>query len=167
MAGLLLGLGAWGQAPTAQRAGKPWVRWVESRRLYQAAQELLVGSAAFDYVETAEGMGSPPMLRLTVASAGATRTEELSFSGAFAEAGWARFVGRHTLVGVIAVNAGADVLVGVGAHYLAQRGRRWRLLGTALLVAQALAHLAGGRTWIGLSGRIAAPYAPYHPVWEP
>ncbi len=167
MAGMLLGLAAWGQAARAPSTGKAWVGWVESPRLYRAAQEVLVGSATFDYVETADGMGSPPILRLTVANAGTSGTVAMNFSGAFAEAGWAKFMGRHNLVGVIAVNAGADVLVGAAAGYLARHGPRWRVLGTALLVAQALAHIAGGRSWIGLSGRIAAPYVAYDPVWEP
>lgn len=140
--------------------------FLESPRLFQAAQGLLVGTASFDYIQTALGIASRPVLHLTVVSPGLTRTVNFNFSARFAEGGWAKFVGPHNAVGVIALNAGADVLLALAARHLARRGPRWRLLATAVLVAQSLAHIHGGRSWIGLSGRIAAPYAQFNPVWQ-
>ncbi|HVA63241.1 MAG TPA: hypothetical protein VNF74_05920 [Terriglobales bacterium] len=138
----------------------------ESPRLFQAAQGMLFGAASFDYFQTARGMTSRSILHLTVVSTGLTRTVNMDFSARFAEGGWARFVGPHNVVGVIAVNAAADVLLALAARRLARQGPRWRTLATGVLVAQSLVHIGAGRSWVGLGGRIAAPYAQFNPVWQ-
>jgi hypothetical protein len=140
--------------------------FLESPHIYRAAQGLMISTAGFDYVETAKGIASPSHLHLTINSSGSPQTMVLDFSNSFAEGGWTRFIGPHNTVGVIALNAGVDALLAFAAHRLAQRGPRWRMLATGILVVRALEHISGGRSWIGLSGRIAAPYAPYDPFWQ-
>lgn len=140
--------------------------FLESPRLYRVAQGLMFSSAGFDYLETAGGMTSRSQLHLTVISPGLTQTVVLDLSNRFAEGGWAKFVGPHNVGGVIALNAGVDVLLALAARHLARRGPRWRMVATAMLVERVVAHLVGGSSWIGLSGRVAAPYAQFNPIWE-
>ena len=154
------------RTPAAAVARKPEGRpnFLASPLLFHISESALFTAASFDSIETAIGMSSRHVLQFPPSGAH-TGNIDLDFSESFAEGGWTRFVGRHDVAGVLAVNAASDLLVDTFARRLARKGPWHRFVGTALLVAWSVGHIEGGRTWIGLHRRLAAPYAQFHPVW--
>jgi|GEM_PF-3081864 len=139
--------------------------WLESPHLFRASEWLLVGAAGFDYGQTMRGMSKPSILHLTVSNAWETHTVDLDFSSSIAEGGWAKVVGAHNIGGVVAANIGLDLLVDLAARRLARRGPGWRLVAAISLWWRSWAHIEGGRSWLGLNRRLAAPYSQFDPVW--
>src|SRR6185437_4666232 len=154
------------RSPAAAVARQPAGRtnFLASPLLFHISEGALVTAASFDLVETAVGMSSRHVLQWTPTGA-STAKVDVDFSQSFAEGGWAKFVGRHDTGGVLAMNAASDLLVDSFARHLAREGPVHRILGSALLIAWTVGHIQGGRSWIGLHRRLAAPYAGFHPVW--
>lgn len=152
--------------PAAAVSRKPEARlnFLASPLLFHISEGALFTAASFDLVETAVGMSSRHVLQWTPTGA-STANVDVDFSQSFAEGGWAKFVGRHDIGGVLAMNAASDLLVDSFARRLAREGPVHRILGSALLIAWTVGHIQGGRSWIGLHRRLAAPYAGFHPVW--
>lgn len=140
-------------------------RAMAAPRLYGWSQDALVGATGFDLGMTAEGLNHKPILRLTIANPGLTRTVDLNFAGNFAEGGWARAVSAHNAGEVCATYASADALLLLVSRRLARRGGGWRAMATVSLLAETAAHVQGGRSWVGLPGRLAAPYGQFQPIW--
>lgn len=151
--------------PAAEGTDSAPVGFLESPRLFRASQWLLAGAAGFDYFQTIRGMSRPPILHLTVSSPWETHTVDLDFRSSIAEGGWAKVVGAHNIGGVVAANAGLDLLIILAARRLARRGPRWRLMATMALLAQSWVHIEAGRSWLGQTDRLAAPYSQFQPVW--
>lgn len=154
-------------APEAvlESRGAPLDSFLASPRLYHAAQNFLLHAAVFDMEMTDEGLHHPTLLHLTIVNGGLTRTVNFDFTSRFREGGWARFMGARNAGGVIAANVAADVVMALVSRRLARRGPRWRMLATFALAAQGIVHISAGSTWVALPGRLAAPYAQFHPVW--
>ncbi|HVB40095.1 MAG TPA: hypothetical protein VNE83_04305 [Terriglobales bacterium] len=143
----------------------PALSALESPVVLRAAKWLLVGTASFDYGETIRGISHPPILHFTEVNQGFTSIVNLNFAPSYAEGGWAKVTGAHDIYGVVAANMVVDVLIAVAARHLARKGPRWRLLAIGALLARSWTHLQGGQSWVGYSGRLAAPYSQFNPVW--
>jgi len=131
--------------------------WASSSKLFHFAQGMLVEAASFDLSMTAAGLRHPPVLDY-----GRTR---LDFSRTLREAGSARFAGARNPYAVCGTYVAADGLLLWAAARGSRRGRWWRTLASAALLAQAVAHFEGGASWVGLPGRLSAPYARFGPQW--